>query len=331
MPRSKSRFSYRLGVSPVSFHTPGREFFVIAILTALSVEHDAVRELLVDVEERTSAGGTIFDVGRLATDPEVRIALGVTGTGALNAATLAERVMARFSPAAALFVGVAGGLRDWLEIGDVVVATKIHGYQAGRSEDSEFLVRPNAWLVSHELEQLARRLPRDGQWRSGLPSSPGEKAPAVHFEAVAAGDVVLNSRISAEAERIRRSFNDAVAVEMESSGFAHACHLRGRVPTATIRAISDRADGTKSVTDGRGSQRLAAANAAAFAAALATAVVNRDEPHDGQETRSPNRPAPAAPTSVRTSNVVRDGRVGVQSGSNTGEFRVTFSGSPDHD
>lgn len=302
---------------------------MIVLLTALNVEHDAVRDLLTDVEERTCTGGTIFEVGELAAHPGRRVALGVTGTGALPAATLTERALTEFSPTAILFVGIAGGLRDWLEIGDVVVATKIHSYQGGRSEDDEFLVRPNAWLISHELEQLARRLPRDPRWHAGLPKAVGEHAPAVHFEAVAAGDVVLNSRTSAEAERIRRSFNDAVAIEMESAGFAHAGHLHGRVSMATIRAISDRADGTKNVTDGRGGQRLAATSAAAFATALAAAINERGEADGGVGARPGTPSAPTAPMTVRNSNTNHGGRVGAQTGVNTGHIRVTWAGGPD--
>ncbi|WP_261569905.1 5'-methylthioadenosine/S-adenosylhomocysteine nucleosidase family protein [Frankia gtarii] len=299
---------------------------MIVLLTALSVEHDAVRDLLTNVVQRTCAGGTIFEVGELAAHPGRKVALSVTGTGALPAATLTERALTEFKPTAVLFVGIAGGLCDWLEIGDVVVATKIQAYQGGRSEDDEFLIRPNAWLVSHELEQIARRLPRDPRWRAGLPTASGANAPAVHFEAVAAGDIVLNSRTSAEAERIRRSFNDAVAIEMESAGFAQAGHLHGRVSMATIRAISDRADGTKSTTDSRGAQRLAATSAAAFATALAAAI---NEPGEVDHSpRSERRTVPVDPGTVHNSNVNHNGWVGAQLGVNTGNFRLTWPEGP---
>ncbi|SNQ51077.1 conserved hypothetical protein [Frankia canadensis] len=301
---------------------------MIVFLTALGVEHDAIRDLLTKVEQRTCTGGTIFDVGELAAHPGRQVALGVTGTGALAAATLTERALAAFSPTAMLFVGIAGGLRDWLEIGDVVVATKIHSYQGGRSEDDEFQVRPNAWLISHELEQIARRLPRDQRWHAGLPKTADGHVPAVHFEAVAAGDVMLNSRTSPEAERIRRNFNDAVAIEMESSGFAQAGHLHGRASMATVRAISDHADGTKSATDGRGGQRQAAASAAAFAVALAAAISERGEDEGGAGARpTTRRSVPTAPGTVRTSNTATNSQVGTQTGVNTGDIRVTWAGS----
>ncbi|WP_229796398.1 5'-methylthioadenosine/S-adenosylhomocysteine nucleosidase family protein [Saccharothrix coeruleofusca] len=280
------------------------------ILTALQVEQRAVLEHLVDVEPHRHAAGTIFDVGTLAGQRNRRVALGVTGPGALGAATLTERAFAEFSPSAMMFVGVAGGLRDWLEIGDVVVATKVYSYHGGRSEDEEFLVRPRAWEISHAVEQTARRLPRDNAWAAALPETPG-----VHFEAIAAGDVVLNSTTSPVARKIRRNFNDAVAIEMESSGFALAGHLSGKVPMVTVRAISDRADGTKSTTDREGGQRVAARNAAAFAVALAAALDDDETP--GGTAGAPGN-APTLPT-IRSTSVARDNaHVGQQIGVNFG-------------
>lgn len=289
---------------------------MIVILTALPVEQRAVLEHLVDVEAHRHAAGTIFDVGSLATRRDRRIALGVTGPGALGAATLTERAFAEFSPSAMMFVGVAGGLRDWLEIGDVVVATKVYSYHGGRSEDDEFLVRPRAWEISHALEQTARRLPRDNSWCAALP-----EVPSVHFEAIAAGDVVLNSTTSPVAQKIRRNFNDAVAIEMESSGFALAGHLSGKVPMVTVRAVSDRADGTKSTTDREGGQRVAARNAAAFAVALAAAL------DDGGTAEAPRQPSPASLPTIRNTNTARDNaRVGQQIGVNLGALGAGWTG-----
>jgi nucleoside phosphorylase len=290
---------------------------MIVILTALSVEQEAVLEHLVDVREHRHAQGTLFDVGTLVGRPDRQVALGVTGQGTLAAATLTERAIAEFSPSAVLFAGIAGGLRAKLEIGDVVVATKVYAYHGGKSEDDEFLVRPRSWEISHDLEQLARRVRRHRAWCEPL-APPGEThAPEVHFEAIAAGDVVLNSSTSPVANALHHNYNDAVAIEMESAGFALAAHLAGRVATATVRGISDHADGTKSVTDGQGSQRLAARNAAAFAVALAAAV------HEDSGTKS-GSPKPSPP--VRNRNIAREGAtVGQQNGVNTGAFTMNVT------
>lgn len=283
---------------------------MFVILTALGVEQDAVLEHLVDIEVHEHDKGTLFDVGTIAGHPRHRVAVGITGAGTTTAATLTERARAEFSPTVMMFVGIAGGRRDSLSIGDVVVATKIHSYQGGRSEDDEFLVRPRSWELSHRLDQVARRLCRNNDWCSFL--SGGAPIPGVHFDAIAVGDVVLNSRKSELARRIHTSYNDAVAVEMEGSGFAHAAALGDQVPAVVIRGISDHADGTKASTDRAGGQVIAARNAAAFAIALAT----RLEPGPGSEAAdrsSPNPPVPAIDNKVIARDHARvDRQIGVQ-------------------
>jgi len=295
---------------------------MIVIMTALPVEQDAVLRHLVDVEERAHAAGTVFDVGTLAAHPRRRVALGVTGPGTTTAAALTERARAEFSPSAMMFVGVAGGLRDWLEIGDVVVATKVYSYHGARSEDGGDLARPRAWEVSHALEQRARRLPRGDSWYSFLPDREEADRPGVHFDPIAAGDVLLDSRTSPLVAALRRNYNDAIAVDMEGSGFAHAAHLGGNVPMMAIRGISDRADGAKSVGDRAGTQVLAARNAAAFAIALAAVLDDPDDVDAPEPAAVPRLPA------IVNTNTARDNAVvGQQVGVNLGDFRASWTRS----
>ena len=285
------------------------------IMTALDVEHAAVLEHLDDVRPHRHPSGTVFDVGVVASRPEHRVALALTGAGTTAAATLTERANAEFAPDAMVFVGIAGGLRKWLAIGDVVVATKIYSYQGGRSEKDKFLVRPSAWSISHRLDQEARRLPRGNAWHSFLLERAEVESPVVYFEPIAVGDVVLDSRTSELARRLHTSYNDAVAVDMEGSGFAHAAHLGNQVHAMAVRGISDYANGDKSKADAAGGQRLAARNAAAFAIALITAL---EPDHDiaGNE-----EPPVAMPVVHNTNTAQGNARVGQQIGVNFGSTR----------
>lgn len=89
----------------------------------------------------------------------------------------------------------------------------------------------------------------------------------MHFGPIASGDVLLNSRDTPLARQLDSTYNDALAVEMESAGSAKAAQLRD-VPMLTVRGISDKADGDKHAADRAGWQEIAALNAAAFAASL---------------------------------------------------------------
>ncbi|MER5947206.1 5'-methylthioadenosine/S-adenosylhomocysteine nucleosidase [Streptomyces sp. NPDC001904] len=283
----------------------------VVILTALNLEYQAVRQKLANPQMHRHERGTRFEVGTVQ-GTSCRVALGLTSKGNHSAAVIAERAIQEFSPVAVLFVGVAGALWDATRLGDVVMASHVYAYHGGTSEDDGLKARPRVWEAPHGIIQLASHLARLNEWADS--SSGHENAPQVRFGAVAAGEVVQNSRISAEANWIRKHYNDALAIEMEAAGVAQAGHLNG-APVAIIRGISDRADGTKNSTDDRNWQPQAAANAAAFAIRLAVELTAEQE----EAAVSRDGRAPAADRPGRhVSNTAHNSTVGIMAGSVTG-------------
>jgi len=202
--------------------------------------------------------------------PGSRTRVVVAGLGAGNdaAAVITERAATLFRPGVILFVGVAGALRDDIDLGDVVVGTRIYAYQSGKAVDGGFAARPRSWQAPHRLEQHARFISRTGRWHGLLPER--SHTPAVHFAPIAAGDVVVADAKSSQLTLLRTCYADAAAIEMEGAGLAHAAHLHDGLPALVVRGISDRADNLKHTCDAAGGQHVAAANAAAFALTLAT-------------------------------------------------------------
>ncbi|MFI6324306.1 purine phosphorylase [Nonomuraea sp. NPDC050556] len=274
----------------------------IVILTALDLEYQAVREHLIGLRLHRHRAGTRFEIGRLSGGGAQEVALGLVGKGNQPAAVLAERAIGEFDPLALLFVGVAGALWPQIGLGEVVVATHVYAYHGGTSEDDGFKARPRVWEVSHEPDQIARHLARSGTWFPG-----GAAVPKVHFGPIAAGEVVQDSAISAHARWVRRTYNDALAIEMEAAGVAQAAHLNRSLPTVVVRGVSDRADGTKVATDGANWQLRAVAGAAAFATALAREL-GRELPH--VTTGRAGAPMNEGVRNVASGNA----RVGVQAG-----------------
>ncbi|MER8235409.1 5'-methylthioadenosine/S-adenosylhomocysteine nucleosidase [Streptomyces sp. NPDC094049] len=283
----------------------------VVILTALNLEYQSVHQRLADLQVYRHARGTRFEVGTVR-GTSCRVALGLTNKGNHSAAVIAERAIQEFSPVAVLFVGVAGALWDATRLGDVVVASHVYAYHGGTSEDDGLKARPRVWEAPHGISQLASHLARLDDWADPTPGH--EDGPQVRFGAIAAGEVVQNSRISTEAKWIRQHYNDALAIEMEAAGVAQAGHLSG-APVAIVRGISDRADGTKNSSEDRNWQPRAAANAAAFAIRLAVELVGDQEeaamPQD-DKTRSADR------IERRVSNTAHNSTVGIMAGSVTG-------------
>src|SRR4051812_26275784 len=150
-------------------------------------------------------------------------------------------------------------------MGDVVVSQYVYAYHSGKEEHGEFLARPRTWPMSHELEQTVRHLTLTGEWAGPLTRRPDERVPEVHLKPIAAGEVVLNSADSPLKRQLQRTYQDAVAIEMEAAGVAHAAHLNRALPALTVRGISDKADGNKYHSDDKRWQALASRNAAVFA------------------------------------------------------------------
>jgi nucleoside phosphorylase len=231
-------------------------------MTALELEYMAVRSHLEDLREVVHDTGTRYEVGSFhglyhAWD----VAIAEIGAGGSAAAVEVERAVRYFRPSVALFVGVAGALKD-AALGDVVVATKVYGYQSGK-EGEGFYARPAVFNVAYRLEQLARAVRRQQAWKER--AEVGETvSPSVHIAPIAAGDVVLSSRDGPLYKFIRTNYNDAVAIEMEAQGFLDAVHKNDDLTAVVVRGISDRIEGKTPDQDAQ-LQPVAARHAAGFA------------------------------------------------------------------
>ena len=162
-----------------------------------------------------------------------------------------------------MLAGVAGGIKD-VGLGDVVAATKIYAYEAGKDEGS-FKPRPEIGESTYALVQRARTVARDGTWASRIVGGSPHPAPKALVGPMAAGEKIVGDTISYSYSLIRQHYGDALAVEMEGYGFLQAALMNnGQAPALVVRGISDLIKG-KDEADRSGSQPRAAAHAAAFA------------------------------------------------------------------
>lgn len=233
------------------------------VLTALPTEYSAVREHLLDLHEKRHKRGTIYEVGAFSSElSRWQVLIAEIGAGNERAALEAERAIEVFNPHVALFVGVAGGLKD-VSLGDVVAATEVFGYEAGKA-NRQFEPRPSVAKSTHEMVARSRAEARKSNWLERIKGLRTTAVPRVLVGPIAAGAKVVADTRSAIYKFLRRNYGHVVAVEMEGRGFLAAAEVNRQVEALVVRGISDLID-DKNQVDATGSQDQAARHAAAFA------------------------------------------------------------------
>jgi formylglycine-generating enzyme required for sulfatase activity len=240
----------------------GKKHFAV-ILTALPVEFNAVRKHLKFIEEKEHPLGTIYEQGVFSYNGQsLEIGIAEIGEGNEQAALEVERAIQYFNPSIILFVGVAGGVKDDVKLGDVVVASKVYGYESGKAGDT-FKPRPQLSSPNYKMLNRAKAEARKDNWLQHLGQVPNPP-PTVFVKPIAAGGKVISSSLSEAYKLIKSNFEDTLAVEMEGYGFLKATFANPQVDALVIRGISDLID-NKDKADKAGFQDIASCHATAFA------------------------------------------------------------------
>lgn len=253
--------------------TPGP--YRAIILTALEVECRAILSHL-SITEEDVYKGTIYHVGTFSSiDKSWAVAVAQIGAGNDVAALETERAIDHFNPNVALFVGVAGGIKDVKE-GDVVAATDVYGYESGKAGES-FKPRPEVEKSTHLIQQCAKDEAMKGDWLERLGISMPNPSPEVFVEPIVSGEKVLASKNSEIHDLIKNHYCRAVAVETEGHGFLRAISHNSGVEGLVIRGISDCLDNKSDLQDSI-RQEIAARHAGAFAFEILAKISIKQNP-----------------------------------------------------
>lgn len=214
-----------------------------AILSALAEEQQGLLELL-EQPQKTSHAGRDFWQGRLHGQPVV---LALSRIGKVAAATTSVALIERFKVGRIVFTGVAGGLGEGVQVGDVVVATEFVQHDMDASPIFPRYEVPlygqSRFVCDKALTALLLQASRAGLESLALPART-----LLHHGLVASGDRFVSG--AAESRSLRSALglggHAVLAVEMEGAAVAQVCFDYG-LPFAAVRTISDRADDTAHV------------------------------------------------------------------------------------
>lgn len=221
-----------------------------AILSALPEEQSSLLQHLAQPQRVVHAGRAFWrgDWGGRS------VVLALSGIGKVAAATTATALAERFGVARIVFTGVAGGVGEGVQVGDVVVAQDYVQHDMDASP-----IFPRWELPGYARTRLACDVALTAMLseaaRAYVAGAAGQfdpkmvaGQPRVHLGLVASGDRFVCA--AHEANGLRAALSDAghdvLAVEMEGAAVAQVCHDYG-LPFAAMRTISDRADETAHV------------------------------------------------------------------------------------
>ncbi|MCZ2407117.1 MAG: 5'-methylthioadenosine/adenosylhomocysteine nucleosidase [Burkholderiales bacterium] len=216
-----------------------------AILSALPEEQSGLITSL-ERARRVMHAGRSFWLGHLYDRPVV---LALSGIGKVAAATTATVLAERFGVARIVFTGVAGGVGEGVQVGDVVVAQDYVQHDMDASPLFERWLVPgyagvrlpcDAALTAHLSGAVSACLAGDV---THFHTNADGRRPHCHQGLVASGDrFVTCAQVSrALREPLVAAGHDVLAVEMEGAAVAQVCLDYG-LPFAAVRTISDRAD-----------------------------------------------------------------------------------------
>lgn len=179
----------------------------------------------------------------------------------------ATRAIERWRPRFLFVVGIAGGVRGEVQLGDLLVADQLVDYEQQKVEPAGVQPRDRVYPASIRLLTVAKNLPQQ-DWQSLLKlKHPSSGVSAVRHGPVATGDSVVGARDYLEP--VRKRWPKLVGVEMEGAAVALAGVQSPHKPDfLMIRGVSDLADEQKNLDQDAGWRPYARQVAACYALAL---------------------------------------------------------------
>lgn len=201
---------------------------MLGIIGAMEVEVKELREMMENPQAQTVAGMTFYQ----GTIKGKEVVVVRSGIGKVNAGICSQVLVDRYQVEGIINTGIAGSLRNEINIGDIVLATVAVQHDV----DATGFGYPIG-----EIPQMGiKEFPADEKLRALAEACSKKANPDIQVFCgrVASGDQFISSK--EKKNWIQDNF-DAYCTEMEGAAIAQAAYLNN-IPYLVVRAISDKAD-----------------------------------------------------------------------------------------
>ena len=200
---------------------------MIGIIGAMEIEVEKIREQITD-GKMTSKAGMEFYTGTLY-GKEVTVVR--SGVGKVNAGICTQILIDLFQADAIINTGIAGSLKNEINIGDIVLSTDALQHDV---DASGFGYAPGV------IPQMKESVFQGDKHLIELAEKCHKVCPEIHIfkGRVISGDQFISDK--KKKEQLAKDFQ-GFCTEMEGAAIAQAAYLN-QVPFLIVRAISDKAD-----------------------------------------------------------------------------------------
>ena len=233
----------------------------VAIITAIAVETESVLSIGYDWESfQLENDPTLYRIAHIDSSCPIRIIhVQLPEMGMPAAATIATKIILKFHPKYIIMPGIAAGIDEHLNYGDIMVATDVWNYSSGKykevaNDDGSEVVSLLPDSKHIPLNTTTRELLASGNYASTLEhiigSFSGDVSPtqlSVNFGTIACGAAVVSSNKIVLNQIIAHS-RKTIGLDMESYGICLATEnaVSNNTIPIIIKSVSDKGDKSKS-------------------------------------------------------------------------------------
>jgi nucleoside phosphorylase len=167
--------------------------------------------------------------------------------GSVEAGIVSARAIEVWNPNFIILVGILGGVEgDARDLGDLIAAEQIVGYEAGKSTDARAERRYEVLRSTHACVEAARNFPEE-KWvlAPTIPRPDGKNvSPKIHWGVVASGEKVIAD--TKTVPELQNHWTKLIGIEMEAYGTARAAYTAPSRPEfLMVKGICDWANPDK--------------------------------------------------------------------------------------
>lgn len=196
---------------------------MIGIIGAMEEEVSALKDLM-DIDHIDEKQGYIYHVGKMA---DKGIVLVQGGIGKVNATISTTLLLTNYDIDFVINIGSAGGLKDYQEVGDVVISDRVVHHDVDVSAFGRELGQvpglPTYFKADNELLETVKEVL-------------SKKSIQSYVGLIASGDQFVSKE--SQVNHILNNFSDAMCCEMEAASVAQVCHVFNKRFIIT-RSLSD--------------------------------------------------------------------------------------------